>query len=284
MTATSSAPRGIALIAVLWLVAAMSLIAAGIVQTVRSEIRSVGVQRHVLIATARADAAILLALQSLQAQPQATTMATQSLSVEFEGVQYDVLVESLNGRIDINSAPLTLLSAMYAHIGKLDKQAAEALAQATIETRERKSSKGSQRNFDAVEDLLSVPQMTYDLYAKLVGLITTDVIGGSGRVNPKAAPPGVLLVLAGGDAARAGVFEAQRDSNPNLMDTSSFDPAHIEATTSPSLRLQVAVGLADGGSVLRAWHVYSGTDPRSGLPWRVLAQHKAVMRLLQPAG
>jgi general secretion pathway protein K len=281
---SKSATRGIALIAVLWLVAAMSLIAAGIVQSVRGEVRTVGLQRHALGATALGDAAILLALQTLQAQPQAPSTATQSVGVEFEGGHYEVLVESLNGRIDINSAPITLLAALYAHIGGLDQKAALALAQATLDTRELKNSKGAQRKFDAVEDLLAVPQMTYDLYAKLTGLITADVIGGSGRVNPKAAPLGVLLVLAGGNAARAGDFAAQRELNPNLMDTSFFDPAHIEASTSPSLRLQVTVGLQDGASVVRAWHVYWGTDPRSGLPWRVLAQSKPVVRLFQPAG
>jgi general secretion pathway protein K len=205
------------------------------------------------------------------------------LGVEFEGGQYEVMVESLNGRIDINSAPLTLLTALYTHIGRLDQKAAHALAQATLDTRERKSGKGVPRRFDAVEDLLEVPQMTYDLYAKLTGLVTADVIGGSGRVNPNAAPLGVLLVLAGGNAARAGDFAAQRDTNPNLMDTSIFDPAHIEAVISPSRRLQVAVKLADGASVLREWYVYWGADPRSGLPWRVLSQPKPVIRLLQPA-
>ena len=281
----SKAPtRGIALIAVLWLVAAMSLIATGIVQSVRGEIKVVGVQRHALVATARADAAILLALQNLQGQPQANSIATQSIGVEFEGEQYQVQIESLNGRIDINSAPITLLGALYTHIGGLDPQAAQALAQATIDTRELKSSKGARHNFDATEDLLGVPQMTYDLYAKLNGLVTADVIGGSGRVNPKAAPPGVLLVLAGGNAARAADFATQRDINPNLMDTSFFDPSHIEAATSPSLRLKVAVNLADGGSAVRDWHVHWGSDPRSGLPWRVLTQPKPLLRLFQPPG
>ena len=284
MTSPKPTTRGIALIAVLWLVAAMSLIATGIVQSVRGEIRSVGAQRHALIAVARADAAILLALQNLQAQPQGNSSASQTLGVEFEGDQYSVLVESLNGRIDINSAPIALLSALYTHIGGLDAQGAQALAQATVDTRELKSGKGARRNFDAIEDLLGVPQMTYDLYAKLTGLITADIIGGSGRVNPKAAPPGVLLVIAGGNAARAGDFAAQRDVNPNLMDTSFFDPAYIDAATSPSLRLQVTIGLADGASALRVWHVYWGADPHSGLPWRVLSRPKPVIRLLQPAG
>lgn len=281
MTKSRRSPEGIALIAVLWMVAAMSIIAAGIVHSVRGEIRSVTLQRQVIGAVAQADAAILLALQNLHEQSKATTNATEKIVVEFEGGQYGVTVESLNGRIDINSAPLTLLVDLYTHAGQLTPQAARVLAQATMDTRSAKNSKGERRNFEAVEDLLGVPQMTYDLYARLNALITADVISGSGRVNPKAAPLGVLVVLAGGNAARAGDFAAQRDSSQHLMDTSFFDPSHIEALVSASLRFEVSVGFADGGSLTRSWHVYGGPDPRSGLPWRVLSKQKPLVRTSQ---
>jgi general secretion pathway protein K len=273
--------RGVALIAVLWLVAAMSLITAGIVQSVRGEIRATGLQRQSVVALGVADAAILLALQSVHAQSQEATISLQKVVVEFENVQYEVLIESLNGRIDINSASPALLASLYTHAGGLSTQAAQNLAQSTVDAREAKNSRGERRNFGAVEDLLGVSQMTYDLYAKLTGLVTADVLGGSGRVNLKAAPIGVLHVLTGGNAVRAVEFAAQRDANPNLMDTSSFDPAFIDAAPSPSMQLQVLVRLEDVGAIHRAWHVYWGADPRSGIPWRVLAKMRPTLRMEQ---
>ena len=271
-----AAPRGVALIAVLWLVAAMSLITAGIVQSVRSEIRAVGLQRQSVIAGALADAAILLALQNLNTRLQEPLATVQSIPVQFEGSQYKVVVEPLNGLIDINRASPLLLADLYRYAGGLNADFAQALAQATVDTRQRKNAKGTAQGFEAVEDLFSVPQMTYGLYARLVGLVTTDLKDSSGRVNPLAAPLSVLQVLAGGDKARAFDLAAKRDLNPNVMDTSFLKPEHIAMASTRSLRIKVNIGLLDGAEVDKEWRVYWGMDPRSGLPWRVLGSLKSV--------
>lgn len=273
--------RGVALIAVLWLVAAMGLIITGIVQAVRGEARSAGLQRHAVIASALGDAAILLALQNLQVQKKEPDNTVQLLSVPFEGQTFEVSMQPLNGLIDINNAGLVLLAEMYRHAGGLSPGAAQALAQATVELRQSKSAKGAAQGFDAVEDLLRVPTMTYDLYAKISSLITADLKAGSGRVNPLAAPLGVLQVLTGGDVARAAVLAAGRNTDPKLMDTSFLKPELIDMTSSRSLRFQVRVGLADGDSALRTWQVYWGSDPRSGLPWRVLGTQQTIQHSAQ---
>ena len=84
--------RGVALIAVLWLVAAMGLIITGVVQAVRSEARTTGLQRQALVANGLADAAILLALQRLHAQQKEPSKAIQIIPVQFEGSVSDVSV------------------------------------------------------------------------------------------------------------------------------------------------------------------------------------------------
>src|SRR5665647_3436172 len=182
------AQRGVALIAVLWMVAAMGLIITGIVQSVRSEVRSAGLQRQTVVASALGDAAILLALQKLQARRQEPGNAIQLIPVQFGGLASNVSVQPLNGLIDINNAPPLLLAEMYRHAGGLPPAAAQAMAQATVETRQTKSAKGAAQGFDAIEDLMRVPTMTYDLYAKIIPLITADLKDGSGRVNALAAP------------------------------------------------------------------------------------------------
>lgn len=275
------AQRGVALIAVLWLVVAMGLIVTGIVKSVRGELRTVGLQRQSLVANAHADAAILLALQHLHAQQKEPGASIQTVAVQFENQASAVTVVPLNGRIDINNASVALLAGMFRYAGGLNAELAQSLAQATVDRRQIKTAKGQALGFDASEDLLQVPGMTYDLYAKLADLVTADIKQGSGRVNPLAAPAGVLQVLTGGDVARAAALLASRDANASGMDTSFFQPEHIEMASSRSLRLQVQIALPDGSAAQRAWHVVWATDPRSGLPWRVLGVQQSLARPLQ---
>lgn len=273
--------RGVALIAVLWLVAAMGLIITGIVKAVRSEARTAGLQRHAMVANALADAAILLALQNLHAENKEPRNTIQVLSVPFEGQIFDVSVLPLNGLIDINNASVLLLAEMYRHAGGLSPVTAQALAQATVELRRSRSAKGATQGFDAVEDLLRVPAMTYDLYAKISGLMTADLKEGGGRVNPVVAPVGVLQILTSGDTARATVLAAGRNADPKLMDISFLKPEFVEIASSRSLRIQVRVDLPEGGNLQRSWSVYRGMDPRSGLPWRVLGTQQSIQHSAQ---
>lgn len=274
--------RGVALLAVLWLVAAMGLIITGIVKSVRGEIRTISLQRQAVVANTHADAAILLALQNLQSQGKEPGAPIQVIRAEFEGQITPVSVVPLNGRIDLNSAPVALLAEMYRYAGGLPADAAQAMAQATVEVRQVKTVKGNAQGFDAIEDLLRVPNMTYHLYAKLADLITADLKQGSGRVNPLAAPVGVLQILTGGDVSRAVALDASRNANPSVMDTSFLKPEHIEMAASRSLRLQVHIDLPDGGVTQKAWIVYWGSDPRSGLPWRVLSTQQSLLPLAPP--
>lgn len=283
MIATSllRAQRGVALIAVLWLVAAMSLIVTGVVQSVRGEIRTAGQQRQIVVASALADAAILLALQHLHASQKEPLNTVQLIPVQFQGTVTQVKVQPLNALIDINNAGLLLLADMYRYAGGLSAEAALTIAQATIDTRQAKSAKGTLQGFDSVEDLLKVPTMTYGLYAKISGIVVADLKDGTGRINAQAAPLEVLQVLTSGDIIRAAAMSAQRGADPIGMDTSFLKPEIIETASSRSLRVQVETALSSGGSFRKAWHVYWGTDPRSGLPWRMLGSYQSQQRTEQ---
>lgn len=265
--------RGLALIAVLWLVAAMGLIITGVVKSVRTETTSSGQQRQVLQAQTQADAAILLALQSLYFQPNPIAQASQSANFEFAGQTHTVQVSTLNGLIDINNAQPALLAQLFAVAGGLPNDTAQALAQATVQTRQATNAKAFQAKFDAPEDLLQVPGMTYDLYAIIRDLVTADLKDGSGRVNPLAAPLSVLQVLTGGDAVRAAALYANRNVPLTGMDTTALNPAFIETSLSSSIRLMVVMSMVSGGRLIRTWDVVGNEDRRTGLPWRVLGKH-----------
>lgn len=274
--------RGLALIAVLWLVAAMGLIITGVVKSVRTETSSSGQQRQILLAKSQADALILLALQNLYFQPNPVSQASQSANFEYAGQSLAVQVSTLNGLIDINNAQPALLAQLYAVAGGLPKDTALALAQSTVQTREITNAKAAQIKFDAQEDLLKVPGMTYDLYVNIRDLVTADLKDGSGRINPLSAPLPVLQVLTGGDAAKAAVLNANRNVPLTGMDTTALNPAFIENNLSSSLRFQVAVPLpAHGHQLVRTWDVFGMEAPRTGLPWRVLGKSHSLTTLTE---
>ena len=67
------------------------------------------------------------------------------------------------------------------------------------------------------------------------------------------------------------------------MDTTFLKPEHLDMVPSRSLRFQVQIDLPDGSALLRAWHVYRGDDPRSGLPWRVVSKEHSMKLSAQPS-
>ena len=255
----------------------MALIITGLVQSVRNEVQVVSLHRQSVLAGSVADAAVLLAMQNMHAKKVELPKGVQKMPVEFEGQTLDVWVRPTNGLVDINQAPIELIAKIYQFAGDLNADDAQTLAQSTVEFRQTKNPKGVAIGFDASEDLLNVPGMTYSLYAKIKQLVTADLRGSSGRINPLAAPLEVLQVLTGGDAARAHVLLAQRDADGIPMDTSFFDPSQIEIASSPNLQFQVQVQLAGANLLEKNVNIYWGTDPRSGLPWRVLSSQQIVL-------
>ena len=275
--------RGVALIAVLWLVAAMGLIITGIVKSVRVELQIAGQQRHALLAAAHADAALWLTLQRLHAQATEPLASIQTIPVQFEDKTIPVTITPLNGLIDLNQAPQPLLAALYQHAAGLAPQAALALATATVEARQAKSPKGSQAGFDAPEDLLKIPLLSYAIYAKISALISTESLGGNGLINPLAAPLGVLAVLTSGDQARAQALLTRRATDPSTVDPTFLKAEFTAPTATRSLRLQARIDSPDGGFFVTTWHIFLSPDPRTGLPWRLLSSQQNRQTAPSPA-
>ncbi|MDD2713231.1 MAG: general secretion pathway protein GspK [Simplicispira sp.] len=264
--------RGIALIAVLWIVAALSVIVTGVVHSVRSEVRLVSVARQSVQATALGEAAIVLVLQDMAARGSRPAHLTK-VEVTYQGQPMAVEVMPLTGLIDINRAPVALLTSLYAVAGELDAKSAQTLAEATVQMRSERDARGREVGFEAEQDLLRVPGVGYDLYAKIFRLVTAQA-QGSGRVNPQAAPEGVLRVLAGGNAARATALAAARDKNPADLDSTALNGEFLDNASSSRYRLQAQVALPDAGLVFVERSADLRPDFRLGLPWRIFnAEH-----------
>lgn len=263
-----------ALIAVLWVLAAFSVLVASLGYTVRQQARLVTGERDAVVAQALADGAIQLALQQLQAANQRPEALLRD-TVDFAGHSIVVTIQPLSGRIDLNHAPPPLLSALLQVAGGLPPAAAEGLTQQLVEWRGGRPGGGAPWRFEAVEDLLLVPGVDYALYERLRSLVTTDTDSGAG-VAPLAALPDVLAVLTRGDAGRAAQIAAARDSGQPGVDLSTLDPSLAQSGSTDRYRIQAEVPI-DTGKI--ATFVRTVLLDRSvvGVPWRTLHVERGVI-------
>ncbi len=266
--------NGIALVAVLWLVAAMSVMLIGLQHVVRGEIQSAGQAQNGVASSGIADAAIRLTLQRMIATKGVYEKAVRTATVTVLDHEVKVQVVPLTGLIDLNNASESLLADTYEYGGGLPKDEALRLAGLTVEARERRGSDGRAERLHAIEDLLRVPGLQYDTYAKIASSVTIESVG-DGRVNPLAASAETLVILGRGDRLRALQLVESRLSNPESMDATTLTTQHLQME--PTSRLALSATLRSQGdvTVTRTWRVDLAASSR-GLPWRVLGVEQRV--------
>ena len=274
-TTRKAKDHGIALLAVLWLIAALSLMLGGLQQVVRGEILAAGQSRKSVISNGLADAAIRLTLQKLVAEKDKPIKSIQRQTVSIFGNDIQVEITPLNGSIDLNNASISLLADAFEYGGGVPRERAQGLAMAAVQARDRKSAAGVAARFHAVEDLLGLPGLDYEVYAKIKINMTADVVG-SGLVNPLAASSGTLAILAKGDRARAQQLSESRLANSETMDTTTLTATHIEMAPSSYLTIRATTVTPDNTSLVRSWRVDVAATA-FGLPWRVLGIEQSVI-------
>lgn len=281
-----SRAAGMALIAVLWIVAALSLMVMGLTSTARQQVQIAGAQRDQVTGQALGEAALALALQQLQVDAQRPRgVVTDTLS--YAGVPIEVEVTPLDGLIPLNGASAELLAALLHIAGGLPQSEAQALAATLVEWRDGRpeldltvaaAARAMPRRFEAPEDLMLVPGVDYTLYARLAPLVSADSSSAS-RVNPEAAPPEVLAVLAQGDAASVARYLDQRASAQPGADTTGFSSAFVGGGGGDLYRLRARVPLEAGKMLLLTRDVGLSVNASRTAPWRILRTDRQIVAL-----
>lgn len=262
-----SAAQGMALVMVLWITAALGIVVTSITYMVRGELRQTAALRAGAEDRALGRAAMALALQDLDARNRRRLERPERQTYRFNATEVQVLAVPLNGLVDINRAPVALLAALLQYAGGLAPDAAQNLAAALVEKRSARTPQGASAQFDAIEDLLEMPGVDYELYARLAPLITVNGGGGS-QVNPYAAPAALLTVLAAGNQAAVAAFRAGIDSG--TADLSGFNSAFLTPSGSTRLRLY-AKPASDAQDRFAVACDVGLFGRRSGaLPWEIL--------------
>ncbi len=286
---------GLALVVVLWTVAALLVTTAGIVHAVRSEVQSVSAQRELASARALGEAGLVLAARELAAEIEQRSPAggLRRYTIDFEQTTISVRIVPLSGLVDLNAASERLLTDLIAVAGGVERDRANSLAQRIIDWRDADgqpqpagaedpayAAAGSPFRtrggpFEAVEDLLQVLGFDFDLFERVRSLVTVHAAGG-GRVDPAAAPLSVLRVLAGGNEQLALAYAAARDASGVLADTTRFPAVYISGRQ-PSSRflVQAALPLSNGAFAVARRIVEVGAT-HDGVPWQTLWAERAV--------
>lgn len=210
--------NGVALAIVLWFLAAMSLLVAGIVHQGRVDVRLA--QAHVARAEAAAagDGAIQLMLARFSAAPLegGGRRGELPLSGLFELGHTRVRVQMVpaSGLVDVFQSPPQLLAALFAYRGGISPGDAQKLANTVVELRtpgRRRQQLGDERmvQLSTPEDLLRVPGFNRALLDAIEDDIRA-VRGGKDRLNWSAAPKDVLKAIESSNPRRAAFLSDRR--------------------------------------------------------------------------
>lgn len=212
--------RGVALAFLLWMLAALSLMVAGVVSVSMSDVKATGLQLDQARAEAAAAGAAHLTMRDLlAAQAEAEFNPRLVFTREYAVGESVATVQAIpiGGFVGLNQAPAELLQLVLQYIGGASPGAAEALAGAVVAARESglfaddgaPAEAGAPAPFMVVEDLLRVPGMTRTVYDRVRFALHAQVTGAPG-IDPLAAQALVLQALAQGDSALVDVVLEQR--------------------------------------------------------------------------
>ena len=274
--------RGIALIAVLWGVALLALLAGSFAEVARTET----LIAHNLVertrAAALADAGIWRAVLALL-DPVAERRWREDGAVQVLALadgEVAVSVQDEGGKIDLNAAPAPLLEGLLRGAG-LDDRDSAALAERVADWRDEddlrrdhgaevadyraagRADGPKNADFAAVEELPQVLGLPAALYRRIAPALT--VHSGRPEVDARTAPAQVLLSLPGMDQDRAQALLDERERPLAAPARSQIATWTIRATartaTGASFSREAVVrGIADSAQpfLVLAWRRVPG--------------------------
>lgn len=281
--------EGVALAVLLWFIAALSLMVAGIVLAARVDVKLAQQQTIEARTKALGDGAINLVMRHLLTlQQQGDYMPGDALVLNFSAFEQSVSarVVPATGLVAINEASPELWHQLLVFGAGLDTVHADELV-ANIEAWLQPPSEGlstaaqplRRNRFMVIEDLLLVDGMNREILERIRLLISAGM--GAPGVALRAASPAMIKVLMNGDAGAVSQFLAEREVNPAAgeLGHAMIDPLFIAADAAPSglVRIDTRISQPDGKAAqLSRWVLVDGYG-RDGLPWRRLRTEPVIM-------
>jgi general secretion pathway protein K len=230
---------GFALLAVIWILALLVILAAGLAADTGGEARLARNRVAQAQARALAEAGVTLGVYSMLDGTLATEWRADGSEhqMDYGGGQLTIALQDEGGKVDLNVAPPELIEGLFGALGVED---AAALTRAIVDRRTAFAAaspaavpqlpaqrgiaglapipglgRGPGAGFDmrampfaAVEELRLIPGVTQAVYRRIRPFVTVE--SGNPRIDPQTAPREVLLGLPGVSPQEVGFLLAAR--------------------------------------------------------------------------
>ena len=200
--------HGVALAIVVWFIAGMSLLVAGIVAQARVDTQMA--QTHVARAKAIAAGDGAIALMMVDTMT-GKVDKNQPLVGNYRLGDIEVTVALLpaTGLIDLNGASAEVLYALFLFAGGLREEEARLLAENMVQSRTARQGRQGAVKLAAIEDFLRVPGSSRTLLDSVRDFIVVSE-SGRGGTDWSQAPEALLGILSKVDPAKADAAMARR--------------------------------------------------------------------------
>ncbi|HEY6130907.1 MAG TPA: hypothetical protein VIV27_02760 [Halioglobus sp.] len=258
--------RGVALAIVVWFIAGMSLLVAGIVSHARVDTRMTQLHVAKAQAVAAGDGAIqlMLAERLLRVEPAPAGDATLAGHYQLGRSRVSVTLYPAAGLVNLNTAPQQVLAALFLVVGRLPEDKANMLADNVVRWRAgfRGPDIAAAHGFQAIEDLLRVEGMSRTLLDGIRDFIVAGTPGGTGT-DWVLAPATLLQVLEKANPGALDDVNSRRQQAAGSVDRAS-------RSMSGMYRADALVNYGEQTWLRRRWVSVGSTPAGSGLPWRTV--------------
>ncbi len=245
---------GVALAIVVWFIAGMSLLVAGIVAQARVDTQLAQIHADRARVTAAADGAIRLFIAELSDRSSRDARRDRGMNKAYRIGSTEVILSATpsDALISLENAPEKLLAQLFVLSGTANPGDAAALAGSVVDWRKTKFRGGGENRFETVEDLLRVPGVNRGQYDVLRDFV---VAGPGASAYPRMTPFTPQLISQVMRRVQPGQGARNR-SNDNAS-----------LATSDSLRVDAIIETGGRRWIRRHW-VESGGDSTSVLSWQ----------------
>tara|TARA_R110001599_G_scaffold145321_1_gene327638 strand:- start:95132 stop:96010 length:879 start_codon:yes stop_codon:yes gene_type:complete len=258
--------QGVALAIVVWFIAGMSLLVAGIVAQARVDTQMA--QTHVARAKAMAagDGAIQLMMVDVMTakgddnQPPVGTYRLGDIEVA-------VALVPAEGLIDINGASGEILYALFLVAGGLPEDEARLLAENMVQSRTALPGRGGAVKLAAIEDFLRVPGSSRTLLDAVRDFIVVSE-SGRGITDWSQAPDALLRILSKVNPAKADAIKAKQNSAAASFSRASGRESRGGSSLTGNFRADAIVRYGDKLWLRRRW-ISIESSPLTELPWHI---------------
>ena len=287
MKARQNRSRGAALVLVLWLVAALSLVVLASAQGMRMQTRRVGVELDRMRSEQLLDAALQLGAQRLMAgRGDSGRYRDWRMQLGDAAVRLEVI--PAEGLVDVNVATESLLEAVLEKIGALSQGEANIMASRIkdfidpddaprgaggAEAPQYRAAARAVMPRNAPVDDLSELQMVLGMTPQLYGIISPYLgVNGQARIAVDAAPPALIDKLTGQQGLGARIHSTPLEGRADLLTgvaAEYFSPSARRG--GGALKLRASVRTQEGRWWQREAWVDLSERPDTLTPWTTLS-------------